>query len=62
MVSADSQPCSHAAGEGVAAEADGGDAQHGAGQVEPVVGEVLGAVGRHAEPDADPGDQGDRAR
>ena len=38
-----------AAGERVAAEADRGDAEDGAREVEPVVGEVLGAVGRDTE-------------
>ena len=49
-----------AAGQRVAGQADGGDAEHGAGQVERVVGQVLGTVGRYAEPDADAGDQRDR--
>ena len=49
-----------AAGQREAGQADRGDAQHGARQVERVVGQVLRAVGRDAEPDADAGDQRDR--
>lgn len=50
----------HTAGEDEAAEPDRGDTEDRAGQVESVVGQTLGAVGRHAESHADPGDQGDR--
>jgi len=49
-----------AAGQREAGQPDGGDAQHGARQIEPVAGQILRPVGRDAEPDADAGDQGDR--
>ncbi len=49
-----------AAGQRVAAESDGGDAERRARHVEPVAGEVLGPVGGDAEADPDPGDHGDR--
>ncbi len=48
------------AGQRVAGESDGRDAQDGAWYVERVLGQVLGPVGGHTEPYADAGDERDR--